>query len=80
MERRDLCILFARENGLEEVLNIARGGRDETSRHEIPPRQIVGTALTHENNVYAGGHGCSHRTLIEVGTNVLEAKFGKPSL
>ena len=56
------------------------GGREETSRYEIPPRLIVGTALTHENNVYAGGHGCSHRTLIEVGTNVLEAKFGKPSL
>lgn len=28
-------------------------------------------------NVYAGGHGCSHRTLVEVGIASQEAKFGK---
>ena len=80
MERRDLGILFARENGLEEVLDIARGGREESSRHEIPPRPIVGTASSPKYYVYAGGHGCSHRTLVEVGMASLEAKVGKPLL
>lgn len=43
-------------------------------------KTIVGTASTHRYNVYAGGHGCSHRTLVEVGMASLEAKVGKPLL
>ena len=50
------------------------GSSREELKIRIPPRPIVGSALTH---VYTGAHGCSHRTLIEVGTNGLEAKFGK---
>lgn len=48
-------------------LTVLGGDSEVTSRHEIPPsKSLPGNSLNELRQCVPGGHGCSHRKLIEV--------------